>query len=359
MKKLTVSLFAVALLFSGVPLTTHAATEPTCSLYTITPNKSALRGEDGTVSVVPGNWLIIAWGSNNASSATADGKVVPVNGSTFFVPTQSANYSYTFSNGSVSTTCAVMVQVGSTAVATPTNDTEGTVSVRSTSSRPTLSGTIEDTKSVRVEVTKEGSSKKVFSKKNVRVRDDEWRTRVSKKLADGTYTVNVYGGSNKKDLVATDTFTIGDEPEAATNAESLSVSLLPLLMGGTARAGQSVPVSYLKVVNTGKENATLTGIRLSQRGTASTDAIAQLTIKDDKDGSQGSSAQMPFKNGSALVPTNSIFAPGQMKLFTIRALLGSNANSNIGRTLMLDVAGTEGGAKGNFPIRGTSFTISY
>ncbi len=247
------------------------------------------------------------------------------------------------------------------ASATPSTDTDSGVEVtRATASsdKPRISGTADGYKTLYVSVTEEGETKPAFGK-TVKVSREKWSTRGTKKLDAGTYTVEVRTKRSSTEVLATETLTVGKvEKTSASRASSadgsFSVSLVPLLMGGTARAGQSVPVSYLKVVNTGKETATLRGVTLAQKGTAPTSVIQSLSIKDDKDGSQGQAAF-----GKGFVPTNSVFAPGQMKLFTIRAALDAGASQHLGKTLNLVVTGIEGGTKSSFPIPGTTWTIGY
>jgi hypothetical protein len=238
-------------------------------------------------------------------------------------------------------------------------DEEVTISKATVSSgKPRISGTAEDMRTVHVSIIEDGEEKPALAK-TVKVSREKWSLKGSKKLDDGAYTIEVRTKRSSNEVLAIKDFTIGKASVIKTkssDADSLSVSLVPLLMGGTARAGQAVPVSYLKVVNTGKETATLTGVRLTQKGSAPTSAIASLTIKDDKDGSQGQAA---FTGANSLVPTNSVFAPGQMKLFTIKAVLAGNASMYAGKNLMLEVSGIEGGANGRFPIQGTTWTIGY
>ncbi len=151
----------------------------------------------------------------------------------------------------------------------------------------------------------------------------------------------------------------------STGASTLVVESVPLLSGGTARAGTSVPVSYLYIRNTGKENARLEGFWVKQNGSASTKAVIGLTSVDDKEiahgsvgGSEGST---PFKDGLAFVPIEIMFTPGQERLFTIRAILTDDVSSYAGAQLKIDVTGVESNAseKGTFPIRGTTWTIAY
>jgi len=229
-----------------------------------------------------------------------------------------------------------------------------------TSKRPTISGTAEEAAKLYVTVTKDGASKPTF-KKSVKVSKDKWSTRISKNLSNGTYTVDVYASQKDDEALDSTSITVGkrgsstkdDAKSGTVSSGTFSVSLVPLLMGGTARSGQASAISYLKVVNTGKETATLSGVTLSQKGSAPSSAIARITIKDDKDGSQGETA---VSGTTTTVPTTSVFAPGEMKLFTIKAVLAGNASAHLGKTLQYEVTGVTGG-KGAFPIKGTTLTI--
>jgi len=247
-------------------------------------------------------------------------------------------------------------------VKTVTTDTDAAVEIKkvTSSKKPSISGIAEDMDKLYVTVTKDGEDKAAF-KKTVKVsRSDKWSARVTRSLPDGAYTVEVFSPKDRDEALATKTFTVGkatsSKAKTTTAANgTFSVSLLPLLMGGTARANQAVPVSYLKVTNTGKEAATLTGVTLAQRGTAAASAVTSLTLKDDKDGSQGLAK---VSGTTTTVPTTSEFAPGQMKLFTVKAVMAANAGSQFGKTLQYEVTGVTGG-KGAFPIKGTTWTIGF
>ena len=54
------------------------------------------------------------------------------------------------------------------------------------------------------------------------------------------------------------------------------------------------------------------------------------------------------------------FAPGQIHLFTIKAIMTPNVLPYIGAALMIDVTGIETAAtvRDPFPIRGTTWTIA-
>jgi hypothetical protein len=153
-------------------------------------------------------------------------------------------------------------------------------------------------------------------------------------------------------------------PPVTIGTTTLAVRSVPLLSGGTVHAGEAVPISYLQITNTGSAGAHLTGFWVSQEGSAPTESIIGLTTVDDRGGSRGSiggvEGAAPFQNGSALVPTDAYFAPGQMRLFTIKAIMSHSVTANVGTDLMLDVSSlvTTAGVQGQFPIRGTTWTIS-
>lgn len=159
-------------------------------------------------------------------------------------------------------------------------------------------------------------------------------------------------------------------PPVSTSTEShtvgtttLAVQSVPLLVGGTVRAGQSVAISYLQITNIGKEGALLKGFWVKQNGSASTTSIIGLSTVDDKGGSRGSVGGVegltPFQNGLAFAPTEAFFTSGQMRLFTIKAIMTSAISAYIGTQLMIDVELIETTAtvKGKLPIRGTTWTI--
>lgn len=155
------------------------------------------------------------------------------------------------------------------------------------------------------------------------------------------------------------------QARTSSGTSTLFVESVPLLSGGIARAGTSVPVSYLYLRNTGKDYTTLTGFWVTQNGSASTKAVIGFTSVDDKEiahgATGGSEGTTPFKNGSAFVPMDIVFTPGQERLFTIKAILTSDVSSYAGTQLKIDVTGVESNAQesGVFPIRGTTWTIGY
>ena len=145
---------------------------------------------------------------------------------------------------------------------------------------------------------------------------------------------------------------------------TLAVQSIPLLVGGTVHAGQTVPISYLQITNIGQEGALLKGFWVQQNGSAPVQSVIGLTTVDDQGGSRGSvggtEGFVLFKDGLAFAPTEiTTFAPGQMRLFTIKAVLVNNVSYYRGTQLMIEVVSIDTNAKvaGSFPIRGTTWTI--
>jgi hypothetical protein len=136
------------------------------------------------------------------------------------------------------------------------------------------------------------------------------------------------------------------------------------LSGGTAAAGVSVPVSYLQVVNNGSNSTSLTGFWLEQNGTASTDAVVGFVVVDDKgtfEGSIGGTEQTkPFGDNTVFIPMEIVFAPYEMKLFTIKAIVTNDISNHVGLNLKIDVSSVVASnqVKAVFPIRGTTWIIN-
>jgi hypothetical protein len=149
----------------------------------------------------------------------------------------------------------------------------------------------------------------------------------------------------------------------AQGPTTLRVSNVPLLSGGVAYPGASVPVTYLQIHNTGVNAATVTGIALEQKGSTDTDAIIGLSVIDDKGVSVavtgGGAVSTPFSNGEAVASMDAVIAPGQRRLFTIRAMMAPILSSFKSSSIILDVTGVETSASvvGAFPIRGTVWNI--
>lgn len=157
--------------------------------------------------------------------------------------------------------------------------------------------------------------------------------------------------------VATTTQTVG--------TTTLSVRSVPLLVGGTVHAGETVSVSYLQITNIGKEGAFLKGFWVRQNGSAPGESIIGLSTVDDKGGSRGlnggTEGALLFQNGLAFAPTDAFFAPSQMRLFTIKVIMTQFISAYLGTQLMIEVSSvvtTAATKDQQFPIRGTTWTIA-
>lgn len=366
---LRVLLIGFVLLAAFVPfLASAASSKPSCELTLTTSRGEVSLRNEKKVLLPEKEPVTISWTSKNAKSAeNRSGDSIATTSSETFTPTRTTKYSYKFESGRSKTTCSFTAYV--------TTATIDAKSLSDTSSKPTITGTASKAKSVQIALYKDGKS--VYKGKTVAVKRGEWSVTIPKALAKGTYEVRVYGPRDVADVILTSgilgvgvpTLGMVVPPAAPTTGSTtiqksnttLSVALIPLLSGGSTRANTTVPVSYLQIKNTGKEAATVTGFWVKQNGTASGQAIAALTTVDDKGGSRGESVAAPFKSGMAFAPTNAELAPGQMRLFTIKAVLGASASAYAGQNLKLDVTGIAANtinAKGAFPIRGTTWTIT-
>lgn len=230
--------------------------------------------------------------------------------------------------------------------------------------KPVIEGSAEDAKNVRILIENKETGKDVFRSNKLRVRGGEWKVRVSKRLAVGEYDITLYDSRGPERGVL-DKETLSIFPTHVSKGDTilggtLVVSQIPLLMGGTATRGASVPVAYVKVSNPGKKAAAITGFRLSENGTVSEkDAVIGFSTSDDKGGSR-TTTYTTFQSGYALVPLSATIEPGAFRIFTIKAML-SSTGSFYGKKLQIDVAGVGSTAeiKGTFPQKGTTFTFSY
>lgn len=250
---------------------------------------------------------------------------------------------------------------------------EGSIEVDSlsgASSKPTISGTASGTKTVRVTIRKAGSKKVLFKSKAIKVKNGMWEVKVSKKLAKGTYDVGVVGAPvTTIPTVTSGTLTVGKGAKVTTTTTTtaaqttLVVAPVPLLAGGIVQAGMSVPVSYLQINNIGTTTAHLRGFWVRQDGSANVASVIGLTTVDDQGGSRGSAGGIegftPFAGGMAFAPTDALFASGQMRLFTIKAVMSANVFPYYGGQLKINVVLLDSDAKiqGAFPIVGTIWTI--
>ncbi len=254
--------------------------------------------------------------------------------------------------------------------ATTTNGGSATIdtsALASSSTKPTIFGTASDTKTLRIGIYRASSTEVVYRSKVIKVsKDGVWKTKVSKKIPNGTYTVVAYGpkGVSKNTLSTQVLIVDTDKKSVSKSNTTFVVEALPLLVGGTAKSGASVPIAYLQVTNIGNDAGVLKGFWVKQNGSASENSIIGLstvdetgTIRATVGGIEGST---PFKNKTAFasVPDVSI-APGQIKLFTIKANMSNKIDSYLGTQSIIDVTSADIGAvvKARFPIKGTVWTI--
>lgn len=152
-------------------------------------------------------------------------------------------------------------------------------------------------------------------------------------------------------------------PESgSTGPTTIVVESIPLLAGGTVHSGASVPVMYLQVTNIGEEGAQLSGFWIRQDGSAPIEVLLGLSTVDDRGIPRGSTndGTISLKDGLVFVPAKAYFAPGQLRLFTIKAAIRSSIGNYIGMQLNINVASldTTATVAGQFPIIGTIWTIA-
>lgn len=233
--------------------------------------------------------------------------------------------------------------------------------------RPSLTGDATNVKTVRV-LIENSAGKRLFKSKALKVRNDHWRVTASKKLPEGTYTVTVYDARDKKQAtLAQGTLTVGVKGATSSSGTKsnglISVDALPLLSGGAANMGASVPVAYLKVQNTSGSAVNLEGFTLKQNGSASGDSVIGFSTSDDKGGSRatigGIEGTKLFKAGLAFVPLKASIENGTVRIFTIKSILSKTATADLGKQLFLDVTGVtaNGSVKASYPIRGVAWTL--
>ena len=359
---LTRSSVALTLLVLGVfllPISASAATKaPTCSLTVTTANGTVTPGTKDKILLAEGDTINIEWKSKNAKIGTDTQKgPIQLQGTASYKPKKTTLYSYRFTSGSKKVDCSFTAVLASGTIDKST--------LTSGNSKPTIQGTANGTKTVRVIVRDSKTKKTVYTSKDIKVAKGTWRAKLPKALKDGAYSVELLASKDLKlNTLTTGSFTVGTV--TAANASSFSVSSIPLLFGGTATAGSSVPVTYLKVANTSQTPSTMNGLTLKQYGSAPTGSVIGFTTSDDKGGSQstlgGIEGSTPFaKDGTVFIPLKASFEPGQFRIFTVKAMVSRSAAASAGKNLMLDVQSidTDGRVAGVFPVRGTTWTLSY
>lgn len=355
----TLSVFAL-MAFAFIPFSASAASSKlSCELTVTTAYDEATFNGKEEVLVQKGDEVTIAWEGKNATKVVdSEKEEVDLEDSVTVTADEDETFSYRFTNKSKKVDCAVSLVVVDASIDEDTLTTDN--------AKPTISGEATGTKSVRLVIT-DVKGKTAFKSKVTRTKRGEWDIRVTKSLKDGTYDVTLFGAKGAEiDAIATGTLVVGDGSTSASNSStkkggSLSISSIPLLSGGNAAPGASVPVAYIKVANPGKDAASIDGFTLKQNGSASTDTVVSFATNDDKSGSRfTTSGAGLFKNGSTFVGLPATIPPGQFRIFTIKANLSSTSGMAAGQTLVLDVASVTTGATlgGSFPIRGVTWTLT-
>lgn len=269
------------------------------------------------------------------------------------------------------TAAPLFAEAATTKAAVIATATIDAATLSSEKGRPTLSGDATGLKKIRLTI--EDAKGKSVLKRSVSVRKEEWKLRITKTLKTGTYTVRILDSSSSKaHVLTTKTLTIGNPSVPSDNGSNgpkssglISVDSLPLLAGGTAAQGATVPIAYLKVQNTSGSPVNLEGFTLKQNGSASAANVIGFSTNDDKGGSRttigGLETTKQFKNGTSYVPLAATIASGQVRIFTIKAILSKNAGLDLGKQLFIDVTGVtaNGGVKAAYPIRGAAWTLIH
>lgn len=357
-----VPFLALCALMVLAPQSASAATSKalSCSLVVTTSAGTVTldKNDNDTVLLKSGESVTIAWESANAKTATNRyRKDIDLSGVATTSPTRNTTYTYQFRDGSKRVTCDVKVQVVKATI-----ESDATIK---TNTRPTISGEAAGTKSVQVVITKAGASKPVFTSKTILVKKGEWSVKTTKALTTGVYTVTLLG--EKSDLlnqIATQTLTVGTvTPSAANTASTLVVQTVPLLVGGTAKGNQSVPVSYLQLINIGTLPLAVQSVTLMQNGSAPVSALVALTANDDlgipRGAAGGGAGPLKFDGLSTTIPVMLTLLPGEMRLLTVKAQFAPALAALLGTQLKLDVVEVKSTAalRSTFPLRGTTWTI--
>jgi len=345
---------ALLVVITAVPvqaLASSSSSRPSCDL-TVTTAAGSTTLDNGTVAIAPTDTLTLAWTSLNAKKGTLNGDNIALNGTATSSADAERSYKFSFTDGHHTVKCSLKVEQQDATIDT------ASLAVKS-GEKVSLTGTADGIRTVDVTVAAAtGTKEQVFSKRSLKVKSGDWSIDLPKVLADGTYTVTVTGDRKAAlNALAVGTLAVG-QPVA-----NLKVAFIPLLFGGTAHVGQLVPVSYLQVTNQSSTTIPVAGFWVKQNGTAPDLSVIGLTTVDDKGGSRGlvggAEGITPFKDHLAFVPvTNVLLAPGQTKLFTVKAQLSARAAA--GTTLMLDIANVDAQAnlKAVFPIKGVTWTIA-
>src|SRR3989344_433027 len=166
-----------ALLFTAIPSLTFASSaQPTCTLTVTSPSETIKIKNQKEVFLRKGDEIKIAWKSTNATKATdVTGERISLSGATTSTPSTTTTYSYRFMSGSKKAVCTITVHVVTIQV--------DTTNVASATPKFTIAGKASGIKTLQIKLFKEGSSKSLFSSNIINVKNEAWKTKVSKKLS--------------------------------------------------------------------------------------------------------------------------------------------------------------------------------
>jgi len=354
--KLRILSFSVVVFLMTVAVTEAATPAPSCVLLVTT--SAGIYAETGTSEAlqVVGDPLKFFWLSSNASKVeNKNGTSLPTFGVTTKNPKSKTTYTYTFFNGNKSIECEIIVH--------PVKGSIDEKSLTTISKEPTITGKATNLKEVKLEFYKVGTKNKVHESGAVKVSGGAWKYVVDKSLSDGQYDMVLKANEDwRLNTITTEVLSIGKISQENFSG-TVVVQVIPLLSGGSAKAGNTVNLLYLQMLNVSNDPVTITGIKMEQNGTAAVGSVLSLMATDDTNkatGQVGSAGVSPFKSGVATIPITITLQPNETRLFTLKATLASNLSSHIGDTLKLEVTGvnSRSNIKGTFPIRGVTWTLS-
>jgi hypothetical protein len=309
--------------------------------------------EHEVILLQKGETFSVAWKSNHAETAERNGRTLKTEGSARYTPKKSQTYEYVFRSGSEEVSCSVDLKLVSSSITTFPS-----------SKNTTMKGKVMGVKKVSVEIIDTTTEKSVYMSKKITVRKGIWKASVPKKLKNGAYILSVRGEVDGVMYPMTQSeFTIGKQAVVAPQVSStLVVQTVPLLLGGVVQGSSLVPISYLQVLNIGKEEAHTKGFWITQNGTAPTSVIAGFSVTDDMGTIY---PQIPMKENTmftktTFIPVENTIAPSAMRLFTFKVQTIPYLSAYVGQQLKLDVTSVDTSAtlQSRLPLRGTTWTIA-
>lgn len=299
--------------------------------------------------VLPNHPVTLAWVSENATSATLNGKSIEVAGSQEVTVTKTTTYNFKFKSGSKSTTCSL--------TAVFADGTISYASLSSQSSKPTLSGTAKGLSSVRVSIKQDVFSDKPLTSKKVKVKKGTWELKVPVSLNDGTYSVDLYGSDDLGlNYIQSGTLTVsaGGKPGIVVVTETPNDTTIAL--GSTAK------IATARITNTSKGIATVSGVWVTLGGNMPPLGVIGLSMKADNGEATGASGMMegytPFKTKYASIPGSMTLDPGETRVLTMEAKF-SNDPIYKGKKAQIGIysLATMAEVSGSYTTSGATFTV--